>query len=89
MEHDVTTLMSKKKQYKVTESVSQRTDLRSLQQDKTADKGGGIVLLNRQAYKGEIARQLDNTAFYKKLTQNPTPEFKGIINKQFRFIATT
>lgn len=36
--------------------------------------------MDRQAYEGEIARQLGNTTFYKKLTSNPTTKFKDTIH---------
>ena len=38
---------------------------------KPADKGGKIVVLDRDAYINEAIRQLSNSKFYKKLTYNP------------------
>lgn len=47
---------------------------------KAADKGGGIVLLNKDEYRAEIASQLSNDRCYIKLPKNPTPDFKKEID---------
>ena len=39
---------------------------------KPADKGGKIVILDRDAYINEATRQLSNSKFYIELTYNPT-----------------
>ena len=39
---------------------------------KPADKGGAIVLMNKQDYLNEGLRQLNNPQFYKEIQRNPT-----------------
>ena len=46
---------------------------------KQADKGGGIVLLDKQQYINEVNRQLSDSFFYKTLSTNPTPHITSII----------
>ena len=46
---------------------------------KQADKGGGIVLLDKQQYLDEANRQLSDLQFYKPLTSNPTTHIASII----------
>ncbi|CAN7943058.1 unnamed protein product, partial [Ixodes hexagonus] len=46
-----------------------------------ADKGGGIVVMNRADYIGEASRQLDNVDFYQRLPDDPTQRFVTIINR--------
>ena len=50
-----------------------------------ADKGGAIVLQNRESYIDEINRQLSNTEFYKMLSGDPTivfsKEIKCLLDK--------
>lgn len=52
----------------------ERTALKSLRENqqiiiKSADKGGAIVVMDREAYVGEALRQLDNTKYYKRLQE--------------------
>ena len=42
---------------------------------KNADKGGAVVLQNKEAYRKEILRQLGNTEFYIPLNVDPTVKF--------------
>ncbi|XP_059588798.1 uncharacterized protein LOC109283246 isoform X2 [Alligator mississippiensis] len=42
---------------------------------KPADKGGAIVILNREDYIKEANRQLSDTTYYKELQEDPTPLF--------------
>ena len=46
---------------------------------KPADKGGGIVLLNKTDYDHELSRQLLNTSHYRKLASDPTNLIRKII----------
>lgn len=46
---------------------------------KPADKGGAIVLLNKEDYVEEANRQLSNASFYKALPNDPTDNFKAIL----------
>lgn len=43
---------------------------------KPADKGGGIVLQEKDLYKSEILKQLSNTGHYCRLPSNPTKELQ-------------
>lgn len=58
-------------------SLGKRTDIVI----KPADKGGGIVILDKDDYIQEGNRQLNNPKFYKKLSSNPTAEHRSIIGK--------
>nr|XP_055053666.1 uncharacterized protein LOC129438772 isoform X1 [Misgurnus anguillicaudatus] len=89
VERDVTCLLEKKKEFKIHDNLTkeQRTALKALREDKSiviqsADKGGAIVIMDRTAYDSEIQRQLNNTTFYRKLSHNPTQEFKQTIHKK-------
>ena len=88
VEKDVSMIFNKRKQYKLSDNMTQeqRDELKSLKEDKTlviqsADKGGAIVVLNRDAYEGEILQQLANVKFYKKLERNPISETKTRIHE--------
>lgn len=41
---------------------------------KPADKGGGLVLLDRKDFKFEVYRQLEDEVFYRKLHTDPTQD---------------
>lgn len=47
---------------------------------KPADKGGGIVLLNRAQYISEVQSQLSDEVCYMRLDRNPTANFKHEID---------
>ncbi|XP_053400774.1 uncharacterized protein LOC128557424 [Mercenaria mercenaria] len=38
---------------------------------KKADKSGSIVIMNKNDYKAEVKRQLDNSVYFEKLTEDP------------------
>ena len=87
VESEVSLLLSKKSQHKVANNLSktQRNALLELKKDmsvvvQSADKGGAIVVQDRDDYIGEILRQLASTEFYKRLNTNPTLEFKEHIH---------
>ena len=65
-----------RKEYDSLKALSERTDIVI----KPADKGGGIVILNKSDYIQEGTRQLTNTSFYKPLDKDPTLEHQAIIN---------
>lgn len=46
---------------------------------KPADKGGDLVLLDTAIYEQEIARQLDDTTYYKKLSRDPTTSIQSLV----------
>ena len=48
---------------------------------KPADKGGGIVLQNRDDYTSEILQQLNNTEHYIRLPKDPTSDIQSEIQK--------
>uniref|UniRef100_A0A8C3T6V0 Reverse transcriptase domain-containing protein n=1 Tax=Chelydra serpentina TaxID=8475 RepID=A0A8C3T6V0_CHESE len=43
---------------------------------KKADKGGGVVIMNKLEYEQEAARQLSNSTFYRPLSSDPTEEYQ-------------
>ena len=45
-----------------------------------ADKGGAVVIMDVDDYVKEANRQLDDSTFYKKLPQDPTPIHEERIN---------
>lgn len=47
---------------------------------KSADKGGGLVSMNRTDYEQEVLRQLSDELSYTKLTGNPTASYKREID---------
>lgn len=47
---------------------------------KTADKGGGIVVMDRDDYIKEAYRLLADTTTYRRLTKDPLPEYKCEVN---------
>ncbi|CAN7978809.1 unnamed protein product, partial [Ixodes persulcatus] len=46
-----------------------------------ADKGGGVVVMNRADYMREALTQLENPNFYLRLPDDPTKRFSIIINR--------
>lgn len=48
---------------------------------KPADKGGAVVVLNKEKYIEEALRQLNNSDFYKKLSSNPMDRTKERLNE--------
>lgn len=46
---------------------------------KKADKGGGIVVMDRDKYIAEALRQLADESTYRKLSKDPTPELSQLI----------
>ena len=48
---------------------------------KPADKGGAIVVMNKEDYIAEANRQLDNSEYYTKISQDPTTPFKRELKK--------
>ncbi|CAH2301315.1 Hypothetical predicted protein, partial [Pelobates cultripes] len=62
-------------------SRQQRKAMKELQSDtsiviKPADKGGGVVILNREQYYSEIYRQLNDSTTYKELKGDPITQIK-------------
>ena len=62
----------------------EREAIRSLSQNhdiiiKPADKGGAIVIQDKQKYIEECLRQLNNKEHYKRLYYNPTTEYNNKI----------
>lgn len=48
---------------------------------KPADKGGAIVVMNREDYINEANRQLSNSLFYQALPNDPTSDFKSKVKE--------
>ena len=68
---------------------SHKTALKQLQDNtniviKPADKGSGIVILNKEDYKAEALRLLDDPNFYTKVDHDPSEEFHNTINQFLR-----
>ena len=55
---------------------------------KPAEKGAGVVVMKKQDYLFEAYRQLNNSEYYEKLTENPTDcfanEVKSTVTKMFQ-----
>lgn len=65
-------------------SLEERRALLDLKKDKTivikqADKGGGVVILDRKDYESEIQRQLSDNTSYQRLQHDPTKEYSNIL----------
>ena len=61
-------------------SVQEKKALMDLSNDnsivlRNADKGGAIVIQNKESYRAEILRQLSNNEFYTALSYDPTVKF--------------
>ena len=82
VEHDVFTKLpdcNKSKAYSNL-GLQEKNALVDLQKDnsiviKSADKGGAVVVQNRESYRQEIFRQLSNVEFYTPLSGDPTLKF--------------
>lgn len=92
VEQDVFSTLRKKRQYKVYNNMSklERDALKELNNDKTvvvrpADKGGAIILQNTADYEQEIYRQLGDTHFYRKLSNDPTKTFLTLVHNKLQF----
>lgn len=46
---------------------------------KQADKGGGLVILNKSDYESEVFKQLGDATAYSKLPTDPTARFGNIL----------
>lgn len=62
----------------------ERKALRNLAKDlniiiKEADKGGGVVILDRDVYIQEVNRQLLDTEFYREINFDPTKKVQELI----------
>ncbi|CAH2329346.1 Hypothetical predicted protein, partial [Pelobates cultripes] len=73
--------LSRKEQRAIKEMGKKKQILKDLKQNasiiiKPADKGGGVVIMDNEAYINEIRRQLQDTTTYQKLNKNPTVEIK-------------
>lgn len=49
---------------------------------KEADKGSGVVIMDREIYIAEGKRQLSDAKVYKKLPRDPTMEMRDLVNKK-------
>ncbi|XP_053372926.1 uncharacterized protein LOC128546436 [Mercenaria mercenaria] len=75
-------LLQKNSKYRFRPNLStdELSALKNLRNDdsiilKKSDKGSVIVVMNRTDYIAEVNRQLNNTAYYKKLDHNPVEQF--------------
>lgn len=81
---DVTSLEQQQKRvyYNLTEQDRQVLSNLASKKDiiiKPADKGGGLVILNRKDYESEVYRQLREETFYRKLQNYPTSHFSNLL----------
>uniref|UniRef100_A0A8C5LW51 Reverse transcriptase domain-containing protein n=1 Tax=Leptobrachium leishanense TaxID=445787 RepID=A0A8C5LW51_9ANUR len=89
----VTSLVTTQQQKKIPPNLSpaERMALKNLSSNnniiiKPADKGGSVVVMNIQDYMAEGDRQLSDVKYYRKLTEDPTKEYKtqlGILIRSF------
>lgn len=86
VDQDVSKQLEKPQHFYPNLSHSERAALRTLSEDdtiviKNADKGGGIVLQDKEAYRNEILRQLGDKEFYAPLMCDPTGRFFNSIKR--------
>ena len=67
-------------------SITEISALRELKTNKdiiikSADKGGGVVVMDRTAYKAEALRQLQDTTYYTEITTSLAPQNTTYIRK--------
>ena len=72
----------------------ERESLRTLSRDesiiiKPSDKGGSIVVMDKQQYINECLRQLEDTNYYKKLTEPLYPKNINLINLVLNYLVKT
>lgn len=92
VEKDVRFVLKNKKEYKMYNNLSkaEREAISTLGNDTTivvrpADKGGATVVQNRSDYDCEIMRQLNDVTFYRKLSSDPTNQFKSDVHDRLQF----
>lgn len=86
VQHDVLEAYKKQTPFRPNLSIKEKEALQNLADRhdiviKPADKGGAIVIMNRDDYIKEADRQLSDTSFYKVLQSDPTDEFKQIVKE--------
>lgn len=86
VDQDATELLKRKHEFNTHSNLSadEKKALNDLRSDeslviKPADKGGGLVVLNRIDYVNECERQLTDDVFYEKLPGDPTRSFQNLI----------
>lgn len=86
VQHDVLEAYKKQTPFRPNLSIKEKESLEKLACRheiviKPADKGGAIVIMNRDDYIKEADRQLSDTSFYKILQSDPTFEYKEIVKE--------
>lgn len=83
MERDISDLQRKKEAIQCNAQLDkiQHTELETLNNDnsvviQSVDKGGALVILDKDAYNQEIVRKLRNYTFFRKLHGNPITQLK-------------
>lgn len=84
IQRDIAHLEKRPCKFKHNLTLAERTALDSLRSDnsiiiKEADKGGAVVLMDREVYINEINKQLDDGDFYERITQDPGKQVKTLI----------
>lgn len=84
--HDLEDELTKSRPVKYNTTFEERKSLQTLRRNediiiKPADKGGSIVIMNKEDYIKEANRQLDNRQHYRKLYTDPTIAWKQEIDE--------
>ncbi|XP_041417071.1 uncharacterized protein LOC121393224 [Xenopus laevis] len=82
LDADVMSHYNKRRKWRGNLTVVEKEAIKSLKQNKdiiikTADKGGGIVVMNYSYYKQELLSQLADTTKYNRLSFDPTVNFQN------------
>lgn len=88
VDQDVFHLFTRDRHFFPTLSIREREALGALSEDvsiviKPADKGGAVVIQDKDSYRNEILYQLGDQKFYSSLTCDPTSRFFNMIKKNF------
>ena len=72
-------------------SPQEREAIKQLKQNqdiiiKPADKGSGVVVMNKEDYMKEAHRQLSDNKTYKLLDQDPTDQFNSEVNREIKIL---
>lgn len=81
---DIAIMENQRKKIKYNISRDKRIALMNLTRDKDiiikqADKGGGVLILDKKDYETEVFRQLQDQTSYCKLQRDPTKDYSNVL----------
>jgi len=90
---DITNLLNQPQKTKTNLTVEERLALQNLSSNsnliiKKADKGGKIVIMERELYINNCEKQLNDTEFYEKITNDPTKNYCEHLQNEFQDMKT-